>query len=282
MPGVRARRPPESASRRPRARVIVEVFVLALVSTCARRASRPSTRSLSHDAPRWLMWRVRRRRPRCSRSPSGDRRRRHPRHPPPLRHNKTKAHRRHRRRRGRAGASASGCLPGASSGRRYGDAPGPRAPAAALDRRLTTRTAALAGPATHIPGLFYLIALNVIIAHNAATSGQAVALVIYNAVWFVLPILAAGHLHRPIPTRPEASSGRSSSGPDDHAREHPARRLVRRGHRACHPRRPRAMSRTQRSSLAASGVHVMCIERDCTAVRWPIKRNRLRPPSPAP
>ena len=34
------------------------------------------------------------------------------------------------------------------------------------EHRLTLRTAALAGPATHIPGLFYLIALNVIVAHQ--------------------------------------------------------------------------------------------------------------------
>ena len=51
-------------------------------------------------------------------------------------------------------------------------------------------TSGLAGPATHIPGLFYVIALNVIIANNAATTDKAIALVIYNAVWFALPILA--------------------------------------------------------------------------------------------
>jgi Sap, sulfolipid-1-addressing protein len=59
-----------------------------------------------------------------------------------------------------------------------------------LDRHLTTRTAALAGPATHIPGLFYLIALNVIIAHEAAVADKAVALVTYNVVWFALPLAA--------------------------------------------------------------------------------------------
>jgi hypothetical protein len=59
-----------------------------------------------------------------------------------------------------------------------------------LGRRLTTRTAALAGPATHIPGLFYLIALNVIVAHNLATPGKLVALGTYNAVWFAVPLAA--------------------------------------------------------------------------------------------
>ena len=60
----------------------------------------------------------------------------------------------------------------------------------ALDRRLTTHTAALAGPATHIPGLFYLIALNVIVAHQAALAEKSIALATYNAVWFALPIAA--------------------------------------------------------------------------------------------
>lgn len=60
----------------------------------------------------------------------------------------------------------------------------------ALDRRLTIRTAALAGPATHIPGLFYLVALNVIVTHNVALANKAIALVTYNAVWFALPLAA--------------------------------------------------------------------------------------------
>ena len=60
----------------------------------------------------------------------------------------------------------------------------------ALERRLTTRTAALAGPATHIPGLFYLIALNVMVAHEAALAGATIALVVYNAVWFAVPLAA--------------------------------------------------------------------------------------------
>jgi hypothetical protein len=60
----------------------------------------------------------------------------------------------------------------------------------ALGRHLTTRTAAIAGPATHIPGLFYLIALNVILAHNLATADQLFALGIYNAVWFAVPLAA--------------------------------------------------------------------------------------------
>jgi hypothetical protein len=61
---------------------------------------------------------------------------------------------------------------------------------ARLDRRLTLPTALVAGPLTHIPGLFYLIALNVIVAHEPRVPGGLVAVVIYNAVWFLLPIAA--------------------------------------------------------------------------------------------
>jgi hypothetical protein len=73
------------------------------------------------------------------------------------------------------------------------DAPGPPSGGrvqSALGRRITTRTAALAGPATHIPGLFYFLALNVIIAHDAETRDKAIALLTYNAVWFALPLAA--------------------------------------------------------------------------------------------
>jgi hypothetical protein len=59
-----------------------------------------------------------------------------------------------------------------------------------LGERVTPRIAVLAGPATHIPGLFYLIALNVIVAHNPRVARGTLAVVTYNAVWFALPILA--------------------------------------------------------------------------------------------
>jgi hypothetical protein len=61
---------------------------------------------------------------------------------------------------------------------------------AALSERLTLKAAALAGPATHIPGLFYLIALIVIVAHNVGVASGTLAVLIYNAVWFAVPILA--------------------------------------------------------------------------------------------
>jgi len=55
--------------------------------------------------------------------------------------------------------------------------------------RITTRTAALAGPATHIPGLLYLLALDLIISQEPGIGGELVQIAIYNAVWFALPIL---------------------------------------------------------------------------------------------
>jgi hypothetical protein len=82
-----------------------------------------------------------------------------------------------------------GVLTGVIQGRHSGDAPGGRLQKA-LDRGLTMRTAALAGPVTHIPGLFYVLALNVIIAHSPDAADEILALIAYNVVWFALPILA--------------------------------------------------------------------------------------------
>ncbi len=59
-----------------------------------------------------------------------------------------------------------------------------------LDREITTRTAVVFGPLTHLPGIFYLVALNVIVATDPHVSTAAVALGTYNAVWFAIPIAA--------------------------------------------------------------------------------------------
>jgi len=58
----------------------------------------------------------------------------------------------------------------------------------ALGRHLTPRTAAVAGPATHIPGLFYLLALNVIVASQPRIIAGLAALGVYNVVWFAIPL----------------------------------------------------------------------------------------------
>lgn len=82
-------------------------------------------------------------------------------------------------------------LTGRVGGPHAQEAPEPRGRLKAmLDGRLTTRTAVLAGPATHVPGIFYLIALNVIVAHNPRVPRGTFAVVSFNAVWFALPILA--------------------------------------------------------------------------------------------
>jgi hypothetical protein len=47
----------------------------------------------------------------------------------------------------------------------------------------------LAGPATHLPGLLYLLALDLIVAREPGVGGELVQVSIYNAVWFALPIL---------------------------------------------------------------------------------------------
>jgi hypothetical protein len=70
------------------------------------------------------------------------------------------------------------------------DAPAADGWKARLDRRLTVPAAAIAGPLTHIPGLFYLIALNVIAANDPRLPGGVLAVMIYDAVWFALPIAA--------------------------------------------------------------------------------------------
>ena len=59
-----------------------------------------------------------------------------------------------------------------------------------LDHQITVRVAALAGPLTHFPGVFYLIALNVIVAHNPRLPGGVVAVATYNGIWFAVPIAA--------------------------------------------------------------------------------------------
>jgi hypothetical protein len=57
-------------------------------------------------------------------------------------------------------------------------------------RQITTRTAALAGAFTHIPGLLYLLAIDLIVSQEPGVGGELVQIGIYNAVWFVLPIVA--------------------------------------------------------------------------------------------
>ena len=55
-------------------------------------------------------------------------------------------------------------------------------------RRATVRTAGVAGVMTHFPGVFYVIALDLIVSREPAVPGELLEVGIYNAVWFSLPI----------------------------------------------------------------------------------------------
>ncbi len=57
-------------------------------------------------------------------------------------------------------------------------------------QRLTARIAALAGPVTHIPGIFYLIALNIIVAYHVRAPRRLLEVLTYNAIWFAIPLCA--------------------------------------------------------------------------------------------
>jgi Sap, sulfolipid-1-addressing protein len=57
----------------------------------------------------------------------------------------------------------------------------------AIVRRLrhpTPATAALAGVATHLPGLFYLVALNAIVAEDRGLVAGVFQVLLFNAIWF--------------------------------------------------------------------------------------------------
>jgi hypothetical protein len=82
-------------------------------------------------------------------------------------------------------------LTGRIGGGDTGDAPQtPNRWVALLNERVTTRTAAVAGPVTHLPGVFYFVALNLIVSHQVWLHGGLLSLLLYNAVWFCLPIAA--------------------------------------------------------------------------------------------
>lgn len=82
-------------------------------------------------------------------------------------------------------------LTGRIGGRHPDDAPGPSDRLSRLlEHRMTLRTAAIAGPATHIPGLFYLVALNVIVANDPSAAGGLFEVLLFNAIWFTVPICA--------------------------------------------------------------------------------------------
>ena len=97
------------------------------------------------------------------------------------------------------GAVSLGYAAGVLSGRvrqPAGDADGSNlAPDAGswLGRRLADLSvprAAVAGVLTHLPGLFYIAALNAIANSTSSTAGQIFQVGVYNAFWFALPTAA--------------------------------------------------------------------------------------------
>jgi hypothetical protein len=68
--------------------------------------------------------------------------------------------------------------------------PAPRRFEKMLGRDISTRTAAFAGPATHIPGVLYILALDLIVSSERHLTRGLAEVLVYNAVWFALPIAA--------------------------------------------------------------------------------------------
>jgi Sap, sulfolipid-1-addressing protein len=68
----------------------------------------------------------------------------------------------------------------------------------AMLQRPSLKMAGGAGSATHLPGLFYLVALNSIAAPKPGLTSAALQVAVYNAIWFSVPIagfvLARNHL----------------------------------------------------------------------------------------
>jgi hypothetical protein len=92
------------------------------------------------------------------------------------------------------GAAALGFAAGLASGRRLRRSPDdPTASESWALRRLrepTMPVAALVGVATHLPGLFYLLALNSIIGEHQRLAVDVVQVLIYNTIWFGLSVAA--------------------------------------------------------------------------------------------
>ena len=87
-----------------------------------------------------------------------------------------------------AGTAALGFAAGVAAGRAElpsrGTATDAQSAMAVRLRNPSVRTAAVAGVATHLPGLFYLVALNEIVAHRNGVTDGIVAVLVFNAIWF--------------------------------------------------------------------------------------------------
>jgi hypothetical protein len=94
-----------------------------------------------------------------------------------------------------AGVAALGFASGVRSGRaarRFRNRR-PREEPSRVERMLREPSpwvAAAVGAATHVPGLFYLVALNSIAATRSGLGEATVAVLVYNVIWFAVPIAA--------------------------------------------------------------------------------------------
>jgi len=92
-----------------------------------------------------------------------------------------------------AGVAALGFATGVQRGRLTRSAPRTGGRTSEIAERLRNASpvaAAVAGVATHVPGLLYLIALNAIAADSPAPLSALAQVGVYNALWFALPIAA--------------------------------------------------------------------------------------------
>jgi Sap, sulfolipid-1-addressing protein len=82
-------------------------------------------------------------------------------------------------------------------------------------RRPSVGTAALAGVATHLPGLFYIVALNSILAHRNSLADAILAVLVFNVIWYGAAIVSVLYFM----VRPGAAR-RALTRATDWAREH--------------------------------------------------------------
>ena len=103
------------------------------------------------------------------------------------------------------GAAAAGFAAGIATGRIETPSPGPSTGQSRVSRALrdpTLAVAAGAGIATHLPGLFYLLGLNTISEPSPGLAVGTVNVLIFDAIWFAIPIAAlAVALRRPAAAR---------------------------------------------------------------------------------
>lgn len=85
------------------------------------------------------------------------------------------------------GILALGFVPAVATGRRQLPSRAEGAEDSAMIRRLrrpSLATAAVAGVVTHLPGLFYVLALNAIIAGHHSLPDEIAQVLVFNALWF--------------------------------------------------------------------------------------------------